>query len=1050
MSSNSKGKGKCKETITINNSEEDEVEVIINNGKEDEVESKSKGKETVIIKSEDELKLNSNAKIQQLTEKAKVQDFFHSIHNYMRNNGIGYSMTALKIFSLFFGLMSIEEKPNCLKLLNFDDKYSFSNIIKRCKAYKADPSKADSIKQFIDVNLLDYLAKFHRNIFFVELTKEVGEQVLCDFILTKIFPLQKYIKETTNSNIQLSGKIYEYFIGREKASMSEFGAYFTDRYITIYTSLKSPIHIRDDGTIPYTIDMFGGSGGFTITNVENFLQEAVEKKIKVNWKREIKKIYHFDMNADVVKHAAFETFLLLEQMVNYKDNFRWANSFKDESFEILSKHTDLEVRTNPPYGGDSFDKQVGQISIFIKMINFIKGKITIILDDLYKLFDTKKYESTLTAKILKHKKYTIRKEYLKLFDRLDRHVKKHYDDKITENELKTYITIEIKPYFKSDITKEELNKRLVNLTKIYERKLGVSISIKNLEVKHKYEDTVSLQSSSRFIKNYTKIIKDYKSKFESEHKIMDKKLLSYSDPNDKEAVSLILLMASIQNGGRVVAVLKEGVFFNDTYRYLRAYLCCNFEVEYITSIDQKAFENTTTKTSIICFKHTGKPTTSIKFYELLIIKQEEDEIEFDEDFYPVITRHKGDIINFENKNVDEMEEFVSEGTFDELIKNEFNLQGKTYEKKLTLIPGDDFKMAKLEEICEFNTKLQNENNILKYVEIGDINNNQINDFKTYNKESIPNKSNTYVNNNNILICSVRPNTNKIVYINNDKYSDYCFTNAIHKLSNIKINSIYLYEIIKLYFNNNIFISNLCKRASSYPRFSIKELKKYGLLIPIPKTDELMEYWINKIEVPFNKMNEKEDKIKVLKEEIETEIKRIIDEEECIDTKLGDICDLQPTTKHYTSIGKTIGKYRFYSSSQDKKLYLDTYEIEQLSLIIGNGGNQNIHIGKEFTPSKHVTVINIKNDLHISVYYLYFYILNYNLEKSFNGSTMGWLNKEHIKKILIPIPKNTTVLKSLDPKFEKLEKVQVNYDKYKLQYEEALQELKTASIKSGLN
>ena len=133
--------------------------------------------------------------------------------------------------------------------------------------------------------------------------------------------------------------------------------------------------------------------------------------------------------------------------------------------------------------------------------------------------------------------------------------------------------------------------------------------------------------------------------------------------------------------------------------------------------------------------------------------------------------------------------------------------------------------------------------------------------------------------------------------------------------------------------------------------------------------------------------------------------------------------------------KNQGKYRFYSSSQDKKLYLDTYEIEKISLIIGNGGNQNFHIDKFFTASRHVTVLNVKNKFKISIYYLYFYLLNKNLTDSFNGSTMGWLNKENIKKIQIPIPKNKEVLKSLDTKFEKLEKVRINFEKYKTQYED---------------
>ncbi len=34
------------------------------------------------------------------------------------------------------------------------------------------------------------------------------------------------------TQIDMKGKMYEYFIGRDKSSISELGAYFTDRYIT--------------------------------------------------------------------------------------------------------------------------------------------------------------------------------------------------------------------------------------------------------------------------------------------------------------------------------------------------------------------------------------------------------------------------------------------------------------------------------------------------------------------------------------------------------------------------------------------------------------------------------------------------------------------------------------------------------------------------------------------------------------------------------------------------------------------------------------------------
>jgi restriction endonuclease S subunit len=1012
--------------------------------------SSSKKEQTkLVVKTEDVKKIDSIIKIQQLTEKEGVQDYFHGIHNYMRNNGIGYGMSGLKVFSLFFGLMSIEQKPKCLKLLNFDKKFTFSNIVKLCEDKKYD------IHTFINVELLDYLADKDNNcrdLFFFEISNKITGNVLRDFILNKIKPLEKYIKSNANSNIQLNGKIYEYFIGRDKDNIKEFGAYFTDRYITLYISLKSPLEVQKDGIIPYNIDMFGGSGGFTITNIEQLINDAKDKGITINWKKEIKKIYHFDMNPDVVKHAAFETFLLLEQIPGYDETFKWSNSFKEDEtiFKDLLKQKYIEVRTNPPYGGDSFDKQVGQIAQFIKMVNFIKENISGVLDELFKEFDIAKYKLTLNEKVLKSKKYTDKGEFNKLFNtKFNNIIKKQYNDIITNAELQTYIGTEIKPYFKLDIEEDELNTQLIKFTKLSEKKFMYDLQIKQLEDKHKKEDIVSLHSSSKIIKEYNKLIKNYdfnkittieEYDFTTNDKTYNPNIDNYRKPKfdgpyDKEAVSLILLMATIQNGGRCVGVLKEGVFFNDTYRYLRAYLCCNFEVEYITSIDQKAFENTATKTSIICFKNTGKPTTSIKFYDLLVVKQEEDEIEFDEEYFPIVKRNKGDIINFENNDINEMEQFVSEASFEELVKNEFNLQGKTYEKKLELIPGDDFKMVKLEDICEFGRGKDTKSiNNSKYYIIGG---------GGYNNKKIAKMTNNYnLNENNLLISRV--GNPGLATINTTKIwcSDKCFYVSKYKLSNI--NNIYLKIVINIYKSNN----NIGD-GSIIGCINLQNLKK--IQIPIPKTDELMDYWTEKISTPFDKMNEKEEKIKSLEQEIENEVKRIIDEEECIDTKLGDICELlygssltkeQYIKGNYPVIGGGITYIDFHN----------TYNNLDSKLTISKDGNSTgfvkLHNSKFFATSHAIIIYKLK----LNLYYLYSLLtLNYNkLNKLDISSTRPSLKINSLKKFEIPIPKNPDILKSLNPKIKKLEKVRLNFEKYKTQYEEALQELKTTSIKGGLN
>ena len=67
------------------------------------------------------------------------------------------------------------------------------------------------------------------------------------------------------------------------------------------------------------------------------------------------------------------------------------------------------------------------------------------------------------------------------------------------------------------------------------------------------------------------------------------------------------------------------------------YLINNFDVTDIISIDSNSFENTTTKTSVIIFKNTGK-TKEINFYELKVKTNPENIIEFVRDSGNNITK----------------------------------------------------------------------------------------------------------------------------------------------------------------------------------------------------------------------------------------------------------------------------------------------------------------------------------------------------------------------------------------------------------------------------
>jgi len=68
-----------------------------------------------------------------ITNTDDLREKIHEIHNFMRNNGIGYGLTSLKVFNLFYRLMKIEDYGlNEVITLN-DEKCKFSYLLQKSK-----------------------------------------------------------------------------------------------------------------------------------------------------------------------------------------------------------------------------------------------------------------------------------------------------------------------------------------------------------------------------------------------------------------------------------------------------------------------------------------------------------------------------------------------------------------------------------------------------------------------------------------------------------------------------------------------------------------------------------------------------------------------------------------------------------------------------------------------------------------------------------------------------------------------------------------------------
>jgi len=306
-----------------------------------------------------------------ITNREDLKEKIHEIHNYMRNNGIGYGLNSLKTFNVLYGLKKIQDYNLFEKVGLTREECKFDYLLQLANDYS---NRTIEVLRTIVIQEL-YDNRILKELLFYEIPYEVKDEVYN----TLIKEINEISKIETSTNELLSGKIYEYFVGRDQTAISELGAYFTNRRIVDFILNNIQIKLNPDGSIPKMIDMFGGSGGFT-TGYMNYLNKTF--KDKINWETELNKIYHFDINKDVLKSAGLELFCLSNGIIpNMRDNIKQTNSFTynfdfEEGFDL--------ILTNPPYGGDRGIKNAKTLKR-----NLIKNYIQ---DELKSLSDKEKIE----------------------------------------------------------------------------------------------------------------------------------------------------------------------------------------------------------------------------------------------------------------------------------------------------------------------------------------------------------------------------------------------------------------------------------------------------------------------------------------------------------------------------------------------------------------------------------------------------------------------------------------------------------------------------------
>jgi len=885
-----------------------------------------------------------------INNREALQEAIHEIHNFLRNNGAGYGMNALKVFNLIYGLKKISDK-NLLKKVGLSDKCHFNNLLKMVKSNKLINYIYDDILN--EVNNSEVLKDF----LFYEIPKNLKNDVAV-FLVNKIEEISKIEK---SENMQLSGKIYEYFIGRDESAISELGAYFTDRHITnyIYDNLLELTSLDNNNKVPTMIDPFGGSGGFT-TGFIMFLN----KNYNIDWKTELTKVNHYDINEDVIKSAALEFFCLTNELPDMTNNLGYKNAFTDE---FNNKKYKLVI-TNPPYGGDKCKKS-DKYEKNEKVIDLLQNKLEEVALNNYEKEKKLEKGSVIISQVIKklNGKRTTKSKFTKLYTK-----------------DKDIITIN-----SSKITVKKCNKQIEYLKYINKQ-----------EKDYQDEMKVKLIKCSKRINNLAK---------------------KYNlTGNDKEACSLILMMDLLEQNGRAIGVLKEGVFFDKKYRTLRKCLIEHFNVKKIVSVPSSEFENTKTKTSIIVFDRTEEKTSYIEFYNLDVNKYKKDKFIINDKGFIEISENEKDIYSVTDT-------LISTASRTELLENKiYSFNGKDYIKE-KIQASEGYELVRLGDICEFKQKSKRK--------------------ASFGKNT--GKINFYTSSDKIKKCDIADYKEELILIgtggNSCLHIDKQFSCSTDLLVfNTKINIKFIYYILKTFWNN--LINNM--NGSTINHVTKSMLNDFQ--ISIPKNEKLMKKWVKKISKPYDLKLEKENELKELEQEIEYKINDICKNEDCDKVRLDDICIfLKKKNKYLASDGNKEGKYRFYTSSQNKILFRNDYEFKNKSILIGRGGTSSIHLTSYFSVSHDdVYVLNLKNNNNNMLEYIfnYFKINMNNISKQFKGSTIKHCSKNGLLKLKIKLPKDKSIIQNLQTKFNQVNQLKQEVKDYEKLFKKYIKELGTEAIK----
>ncbi len=281
------------------------------------------------------------------------------------------------------------------------------------------------------------------------------------------------------------------------------------------------------------------------------------------------------------------------------------------------------------------------------------------------------------------------------------------------------------------------------------------------------------------------------------------------------------------------------------------------------------------------------------------------------------------------------------------------------------------------------------------------------------------------------------------------YKDECLIIGSGGVANIKLDNEFSCSadnfILHSKYNKylySIIIGNMNILIDGFTGSVLKHLSKeylVNLQIPIPKSEQKIQEWVDKISKPYDEKNSKQNKIKELEEYIQNKIKDITENKECDEVELGSICEIM-CGKNLPKNKSIAGNYNVYGGGETSYTH-NEYNLEGFNILISRVGNNSIKLVNEKLYLTDNGFSLLINDMKIKKYIGY-YILN-NEDKILNtgnGSAQKVISKTNLSKIKIKIPKNKQHIKDLEPIFDEIEKLQGEVKEAETLYNNLIKEL----------